>query len=207
MHFERSFMYHNLMLELILRLYPIVRKKEYVAEILNKMLACTSSFCIGDRVPLFNDSGNNVAKKPSDLVKVDSELLSIEPKYIQSLPVSKFELITVRDYDLIVDVGVPTGINPAHSHSEAMSFELFYKDRPIIVNSGTYLYQTELRNYLRSANAHNTIRTISYDQSGVWSIFRVGRRAKVNNFYRRRNELDIEIYDYLGNILKRSFYL
>ena len=44
-----------------------------------------------------------------------------------------------------------------HSHADNGSFILFYREKPILVDSGTFCYRCsrELRNYFRSVGAHN----------------------------------------------------
>ncbi|MGH9815960.1 MAG: heparinase II/III family protein [Candidatus Acidiferrales bacterium] len=55
--------------------------------------------------------------------------------------------------------GQPMGMLTAgHSHSSPLSFELFMKGQPIVVDPGTFSYADELwRNYFRSEQAHNTV--------------------------------------------------
>lgn len=68
--------------------------------------------------------------------------------------------------------------NPGHGHAGALSFVLFSRGRPLIVDSGTYSYhQRPWRNYFRSTKAHNTLVVDGLDQSELWGSFRVGRMA------------------------------
>ncbi|MCI0540999.1 MAG: heparinase II/III family protein [Verrucomicrobiales bacterium] len=55
--------------------------------------------------------------------------------------------------------GQPMGMLTAgHSHASPLSFELFMKGQPIVVDPGTYSYADEpWRNYFRSEQAHNTV--------------------------------------------------
>src|SRR5690625_6877658 len=46
--------------------------------------------------------------------------------------------------------------------------------------SGVYQYQPgEMRRYVRSTAAHNTVAVAGAEQSEVWGEFRVGRRAQL----------------------------
>jgi len=82
------------------------------------------------------------------------------------------------DY-LLFDCGVMgPPWNPGHGHAGALSFVLFSRGRPLIVDSGTYSYhQRPWRNYFRSTKAHNTLVVDGLDQSELWGSFRVGRMA------------------------------
>ncbi|MGH9794542.1 MAG: heparinase II/III family protein, partial [Candidatus Acidiferrales bacterium] len=55
--------------------------------------------------------------------------------------------------------GQPMGMLTAgHSHASPLSFELFMKGQPIVVDPGTFSYADESwRNYFRSEQAHNTV--------------------------------------------------
>lgn len=49
----------------------------------------------------------------------------------------------------------------AHGHSDLMSFQLYYGNKPMFIDCGTYQYHNkylEARNYFRSINAHNTLK-------------------------------------------------
>lgn len=46
----------------------------------------------------------------------------------------------------------------AHKHHDSMSFEWFDKERPILIDSGKYGYESDAsRDYVRSTRAHNTL--------------------------------------------------
>ena len=57
--------------------------------------------------------------------------------------------------------GGPLGIAPGygHGHADGLSFLLYHKGNPVIVDSGTCLYNgpPRWRNYFRSSSAHNTL--------------------------------------------------
>ena len=49
----------------------------------------------------------------------------------------------------------------------------------VIVDTGVYEYEPgDLRHYVRSTRAHNTISIDGDEQSEIWGEFRIGRRAK-----------------------------
>lgn len=45
----------------------------------------------------------------------------------------------------------------AHAHCDLLSFNLWIKGEPLLVDSGTYVYHGPLRDYFRLSSAHNTI--------------------------------------------------
>lgn len=85
-----------------------------------------------------------------------------------------------RDVHLVADVGPPCPPElPAHAHADCLSFELALAGRRVLVDSGTSTYEpSPTRQHERSTAAHNTVSVDGQDQSEVWSVFRVGRRAE-----------------------------
>jgi len=70
--------------------------------------------------------------------------------------------------------------NPAHSHDDLTSILLWYKNEPILVDTGNYCYdETKERNYSRSTHAHNCFTINGENQSEMWKVFRIGRRSKI----------------------------
>lgn len=45
----------------------------------------------------------------------------------------------------------------AHAHSDLLSFVLWMNGRPLLIDSGTYMYHGDLRDYFRLSSAHNTV--------------------------------------------------
>ena len=186
MHFELSPMYHKLILEGIMRVTVALKDRNLAdAEIeryLQPMLDVTWSFEEGlERVPLFNDSGNNVAKNLQALVMAGKEYFGIRPVYKSKFENSGFYLFKKDDWKLIVDAGQPgPSYIPGHAHCDAGSFELFKAGKPVIVNCGTYAYQCKERSFFRSTAAHNTVMVNDTEQSQCWGAFRMARRGKVS---------------------------
>jgi len=52
------------------------------------------------------------------------------------------------------------------------------RGRKVLTNSGTGMYQGELRHFFRSTEAHNTLMVDEHEQSELWGEHRVGRRAE-----------------------------
>ena len=186
MHFELSPMYHKIifegMLRIVVALRGIGRKDQEIESYLQPMLDVAYSFEDGlERVPLFNDGGNNVAKSLDALVKTAGEL-GYNPKFKGQLKASGFYIfqktIDGKTWKLVVDAGHPgPKYIPGHAHCDAMSYELFRDGKAIVVNCGTYAYQCKERNFFRSTAAHNTIMVEGTEQSQCWGAFRLAKRS------------------------------
>ncbi len=68
----------------------------------------------------------------------------------------------------------------AHGHNDILSFQLFSHGKPVLVDSGTYLYHTDLvrRNLLRSTRMHNTVLINGMEQSQMLGPFLWGKKAE-----------------------------
>ncbi len=68
----------------------------------------------------------------------------------------------------------------AHGHADALSFQMYLDGRPVFVDSGTYIYHTDLesRNAYRRTENHNTITIDGKDQSQMLGAFLWGKRAE-----------------------------
>ena len=91
----------------------------------------------------------------------------------------------LRSTDGNVAVGIdhaPLGFGSiaAHGHADAMSFQLYDRGEPVLVDSGTYLYHMKNpeRDTMRSELAHNTICYSGHAQSQMLGAFLWGRQAK-----------------------------
>lgn len=182
MHYELSPMYHNLILEGLLRVCAALREagcyseqiESYLQPMVNAAWSMQGSL---QRLPLFNDTGNNVAKSLEALMTAAKHYDDFELHKTQ-LSSAGYYILKRDDWKLIIDAGDPgPSYNAGHAHCDAMSFELYYRGKPVIVNCGTYAYQTELRSFFRSTAAHNTIRINGVEQSLCWGGFRMAQRS------------------------------
>jgi hypothetical protein len=53
----------------------------------------------------------------------------------------------------------------AHAHSDLLSFELWVRGQPLLVDSGTFTYHGALRDYFRCSSAHNTLTVDGRDRA------------------------------------------
>ena len=214
MHFELSPMYHKIVFEGMLRVaiaLKVAGKKDAEIEAyLQPMLDVAYSFEEGlERVPLFNDGGNNVAKSLNALVITSKDFFGLDPIFKSELRNSGYyifkQIKNDHTWKLIVDAGQPgPKYIPGHAHCDAMSYELFCDGKPLIVNCGTYAYQCKERYFFRSTSAHNTVMVDGIEQSQCWGNFRLAKRSNTRVVYVNENSITMEMMDQCGNIVVRN---
>ena len=196
-HFERSPMYHCLILEDLLDLVNLGRVYPEDGRDLSRGLAARwsetagrmrkwlSAMCHPDgEISLFNDSAFGIAPSPVE-VEAYAERLGLGPVLSPDEGVTHLEdsgYIRLQDGGtvLLLDVG-PLGPDylPGHGHADTLSFELSLYGRKVIVDTGTSTYDIcPDRLYQRGTGSHNTVTVDGEDSSEVWGSFRVARRAK-----------------------------
>ena len=214
MHFELSPMYHKVILEGVIRiaaaLRDIGRQDAQIESYVQSMLDIAYSFENGlDRIPLFNDCGNNVSKSLTALVETVSNRLGMRPNTVSRLETAGFYIfnktINDKNFRLIVDAGQPgPKYIPGHAHCDAMSFELFCDGKPVVVNCGTYGYQCLERGFFRSTAAHNTVMVDGIEQSQCWGAFRLSKRSYTKVLSVTDDSISMELRDQNGNVIQRK---
>jgi uncharacterized heparinase superfamily protein len=202
-HFERSPLYHSIILEDLLDLvngdaaYPCVidpaltaRCRKYAAKMLGWL--CVMSHPDG-QFALFNDAAFGIAAEPEDLSayaeRLGVNVPAASPAPLVRLADSGYLRAAAGPLTLLVDAG-PLGpdYQPGHGHADTLSFELSCHDSRIIVDSGTSTYAADAQRLLeRSTGAHNTLEINGRSSSEVWKSFRVARRAKVTECRAQQN--------------------
>jgi uncharacterized heparinase superfamily protein len=189
-HFERSPMYHALLLEDLLDIFNLhcaygkpmeASWRETIARMCIWLNAMTHP---DGEIAFFNDAASGIAPKALELRDYAMRLgmgsswpLSIQPGLLGD---SGYARIVNGDALILTDVGsVGPDYLPGHAHAGTLSFELSLRGRRIFVNSGTSVYGNGVeRLRQRGTAAHNTVRVDECDSSEVWSGFRVARRAR-----------------------------
>ncbi len=188
-HFELSPMYHQIILFRLLDCINLItnnnwRGKELLRLFLQKagiMLSWLEEMTFRNgEIPLFNDSTNFIAPNSKSLFKY-AKLMSVKANRTR-LNESGYRKYRNDNYEMIVDVGkIGPDYLTGHSHSDTFNFELYINDKPVIVDTGVSTYEnTHTRFAQRSTMAHNTVIIENFNQSEVWSSFRVARRAYVD---------------------------
>jgi len=186
LHYERSLMYHKIVLEDTLRVYTALDgRKEYrndagkLLDETERMAAALASISRGmPRTPLFNDAGNNVAKDTDDLLSAVRKITARSVPDEQTVfDASGYYKLYAGESTLLFDCGQ---IGPAymggHAHCDCLSFELTRGGKTVFANSGTYQYQGRLRQFFRSTAAHNTVMVDDREQAELWGEHRAARR-------------------------------
>ena len=214
MHFEQSPMYHKIILEDVIRVAFWLRqagKREYLGLLptLQRMADAGLSLEKGmGRTPLFNDSGDNVAKPIQALLEASERLFGIQAKEKAGLDFSGYYKLYGKGTALLFDAGkIGPDYMPGHGHCDCLSFELSLNGRPLFVNGGTFQYQGRERNYFRSAKAHNTVEIGEHQQSECWGEHRGARRIHGIRVRAAGEGIVGEYQNYLGESHRRRISL
>lgn len=192
-HFERSPMYHLVVLEDLIDLVNLrtayaLPVREMWRDVIRRMLIWSRVMRHPDNeIPFFNDGAFKVAPASTRIDDYASRLgCSAEvPKSDGTTYLDSSGYVRLENDRAILFVDLaPVGPEylPAHAHADTLSFELSIASRRVIVNGGTSVYDncTE-RHRQRSTLAHAAVVVDGENSSDVWSAFRVARRARVMN--------------------------
>jgi uncharacterized heparinase superfamily protein len=193
-HFERSPMYHAILLEDALDLvqmatvYPAVFDAAVVARWRSTalgMLRWLRVMCHPDgEIAFFNDAALGIAPNLAALTRYTAALgVTAEVK-----PLAGLEWLRDTGYVrlqngsavLLADVGeIGPDYLPGHAHADTLSFELSLHGQRLFVNGGVSRYDAGAeRLHQRGTAMHNAVQLGDHDSSEVWSSFRVARRAR-----------------------------
>ncbi len=188
-HFERSVMYHSIILEDLLDVSVLLldeAKKRWLTPFIEQMIGFLVRMTGPDgRITLFNDAAFGIAQEPSALFAYATRLGFSVPSLeeVMSYAQDKADYVRMRsgDLTLFADVGsIGPDYQPGHAHADTFSFELFDSNRRLVVDTGTSCYgRSMVRMNERGTAAHNTVRVDGRNSSEVWGGHRVGRRAKI----------------------------
>ena len=193
-HFERSPMYHALVLEDVLDLVALARSAPNALgayefgwrDLAQRMLAWLRAMVHPDgEIALFNDAAIGQAPTPAALEeyarRIDCSTDSTPGPGVTWLQDSGYVRLERGPMVAICDVGeIGPSYLPGHAHADTLSFEASIDGRRLAVDSGTSHYEPgRERLRQRSTAAHNTVELDGESSSEVWSSFRVARRARV----------------------------
>lgn len=196
-HFERSPMYHSIILEDLLDLINIanVYSGMIPSSILEiwcaksrKMLSALNKQSHPDgEIAFFNDAATGIAAKPDEIQAYADRLGVVadeeQDSRVGCLSNTGYYSVRRDNWFLIIDAA-PVGPDylPGHAHADTLSFELSMGKQRVLVNSGTSCYEVgQERLRQRQTPAHNTLSVDERDSSEVWSGFRVARRTRIVN--------------------------
>ena len=185
-HFERSAMYHALLLHGLLDLVNVLPERDARRARLVERLPALLRFLAAMRHPdgeiaLFNDAAFGIAPPPGALLDYAARLgVEAAASASGSFPDSGYHVWRRGADALFVDAG-PIGPDylSVHGHGDLFSWELSLDGRRVVVDGGTSTYEAgEERAWARSTRAHNTVEIGGTDQCEFFGAFRVGRRAR-----------------------------
>ncbi len=198
-HFERSPMYHEILLWDVLDLIHLSqisknkKLKELESDLINtaeKALNWLKVMSHPDgEISFFNDAATGIAAPPSTIESYYQSLISQKKysvsnvkkdKVLVTLDDSGYSRVNMPSHVALFDHG-PVGPDylPGHAHADTLSIEWSVGKQRVLVNSGTSLYGlSEERLRQRKTAAHNTVVINDEDSSVVWGGFRVAQRAR-----------------------------
>lgn len=185
-HYERSPMYHSILLAKLLVCIDISKRNDrfdttilpYLEKIAREMLGWIQEFSFPDGSwALMNDAAHDIAPNTNQLIRA-GEFLGIHP-IKGTLLSSGFRKLRGKDWEALINVGnIRPSYQPGHAHADMLSFCVWHKGEHIVIDPGTSTYAiSEQRSYERSTLAHNTVTVNKKNQSDVWGGFRIGKRA------------------------------
>ncbi|MFZ1827875.1 MAG: alginate lyase family protein [Candidatus Competibacteraceae bacterium] len=191
-HFERSPMYHAIILNDLLDMLKLTRVcPERVAigqlaqwqEAAHRMLSWLEVMTHPDGdSAFFNDTALAIAPTWAQLADYAQRVglsHAPHPSPLTHLPESGYIRWQSGAALALLDVAlIGPDYLPGHAHADTLSFELSLFGQRLLVNSGTSSYGVgPQRQRQRSTAAHNTMVIDGQDSSEVWGGFRVARRA------------------------------
>ena len=183
-HFERSVMYHAIILEDAL---DVVRfcgdDAAWLRPVAGKMLRFLVNMTGPDgQIAMFNDAADGIARPTAWLVDYAKSLGVEEPVVEPFVDFcdTGYSRHTAGDFVLFVDsASIGPDYQPGHAHADTLTYELYYKGRKVVTDAGTSEYRGSRRAYERSTAAHNVVEVDGGNSSEVWSSHRVGARARI----------------------------
>ncbi|HKU16473.1 MAG TPA: alginate lyase family protein [Steroidobacteraceae bacterium] len=195
-HYERSPMYHAICTLDLLDVIAMISQPglgdrlqlgEQLRDTARRALDFLEDVSFPDgQIALFNDSAFGIAPQPAAIVAHGASVLGWRPRR----PLAQLHLIDraasgyfgVRQGGdmLLVDCGeIGPSYQPGHAHCDTLSYELVLNGDRVIVDSGVHDYEAgPLRTHARSTAGHNTVQIDGAEQSEIWGVFRVARRAR-----------------------------
>jgi len=183
-HFERSVMYHAIMLEDVLDVMKFCGDDAtWLKPVAEKMLRYLVNMTGPDgKIAMFNDAADGIAKSTDWLCGYAKELNIAVPEVepFVDFPQTGYTRMTAGDFVLFADTA-PIGpdYQPGHAHADTLTYELYCRGKKVVADSGTSEYRGTRRAFERSTAAHNVVQIGGRNSSEVWSSHRVGARARI----------------------------
>lgn len=191
-HFERSPMYHALMLENVLDLLNLSRASGRGGAALDAALGDAAARMLGalevfthpdGEIALFADSALGIAQPPAALEAYAASLeVEVRPPVVPGvLGDAGYVRLEAGPWSLLASVAGPAPeYQPGHAHADALSFELCLDGHRLVTDTGVFEYIAgERRDRSRATTSHATLEVDGRDQAELWAAHRVGGRPRV----------------------------
>jgi uncharacterized heparinase superfamily protein len=189
-HYERSPMYHSLLLESVLDLLnlgverlPTVLAAE-LRDAAERMLGALRVWTHPDgQIALFADSAFGIAQAPAALERY-AAALGLSPRGPEPegvLGAAGYVRLERAPFTLIASVAGPMpSYQPGHAHCDALAFELSLGKERFVTDTGVTEYVPgPNRHHSRTTRAHATLEVDGREQAEIWAAHRVGGRPRV----------------------------
>ena len=216
-HYERSPMYHQILLFRLLDTINLVQNNPWQSkELLEELEAVAQSMLSwlgmmtfrNGEIPYLKDATKGIAPNTQELFDY-AKLLSVDWEKDISLSDSGYRKFSNEGVELIVDAGgITPSYQPGHAHADELNFVLNLKGKPFIVDVGISTYEKNQRRQLeRSTISHNCVSFGNHNSSKVWGGFRVATRAKVRLLDDSASEIEAKHtgFEKKGLSVKRKF--
>jgi len=194
-HFERSPMYHVLVLTRYLTAWDLLdRAGAPVPDRLDDTATAATEFLQAirppdDRIPLLNDAVSDFALPLADCLRY-AEAVRAEPSGTDGgrkncttssaarLGESGYRWLRTDAGAMLVDGGPVAPPNlPGHAHSDTLSVLLWCADQPVLTDTGTYAYVAgPRRQYARGVRGHNTVQVGDAEPIALGGKYLMGPR-------------------------------
>lgn len=190
-HFERSPMYHSIVLEDLLDVLNLLRafrrEREFTWRVeVDRMRLFLKALCHPDGdFACFNDAAMDMSVRPAELEsyarRLELPAVSVPPRDLLAFRDTGYVRLQCGAVLALLDAA-PLGPDylPGHGHADTFTFELSLGLQRLIVDTGTSTYQEcPLRSAQRQTLAHNSLVVDGENSSDVWRSFKVAQRAHV----------------------------
>jgi uncharacterized heparinase superfamily protein len=193
LHYERSPMYHALLLESVLDLanaaasspgrLPVALAQQ-LRETAARMLGALAVVTHPDgEIALLGDSALGIAHPPARLAAYAAALgisraAPREPGLLRDAGIARLES---GDWVCLVTASRPWPEHqPGHAHCDALSFELSVRGERVVTDTGVTEYLPGARRDLaRATRSHATVEIDGREQAECWAAHRIGGRPDV----------------------------
>lgn len=184
-HYERSPFYHLVVLRDLLEVQA-ASPHAWLSDVIARMREFAAALQRPDGAPaLFNDG-------TVDAPRLD---LPAPPDGVATFEDSGFVVVREGPLWLAARCGrsAPDFL-PPHAHADALSLQLWWEGRPLLVDPGASTYEPgAVRDEERSTRAHSTVAVDGRDQFRLWGAFRSGPMPEVRLRYVRPGAIEASV--------------